>query len=76
MITGIAAVVDGGDLFTELHGVEIRGVAERVGDVLRGVGRDDALTDVERSSASSTPGATNSSLRVRMPGCGSLRRRL
>jgi nitroimidazol reductase NimA-like FMN-containing flavoprotein (pyridoxamine 5'-phosphate oxidase superfamily) len=42
----IAVVVDGGDGFTELHGVEIRGTAEKVGDVPRGSGRNNALTDV------------------------------
>lgn len=47
----IAVVVDGGDGFTELHGVEIRGTAEKVGDVPRGFGRNNALTDVEREFA-------------------------
>lgn len=47
----IAIVVDGGDQFTELHGVEIRGNAEAIGDVPRGTGRNDALFEAERDFA-------------------------
>ncbi|MBV6756184.1 pyridoxamine 5'-phosphate oxidase family protein [Rhodococcus opacus] len=42
-----AIVVDGGAQFSELHGIEIRGTAESVGDVPRGRSHDAALADVE-----------------------------
>lgn len=43
----VAVVVDSGHEFTELHGVELRGVVEPVGDVPRAGGPDPRLTEPE-----------------------------
>ncbi|MFZ2173620.1 MAG: pyridoxamine 5'-phosphate oxidase family protein [Rhodococcus sp. (in: high G+C Gram-positive bacteria)] len=47
----VAVVVDGGENFTELRGVEIRGAVKIVGDVPRGSNRDELLDDVELTFA-------------------------
>ncbi|MEE2035451.1 pyridoxamine 5'-phosphate oxidase family protein [Rhodococcus chondri] len=47
----IAVVVDSGEQFTELRGVEIRGTVAVVGDVPRGSGPDGVLHSVELAFA-------------------------
>jgi hypothetical protein len=47
----IAVVVDAGEEFAELRGVEIRGTAEAVGDVPRGSDPDDILAAPELAFA-------------------------
>lgn len=46
-----AVVVDGGESYHELHGVEIEGEVEIVGEVPRGSGTVDELTSVELAYA-------------------------
>lgn len=43
----VAVVIDGGDAFTELHGIEITGTAETVGEIPRGTAPCEALTQPE-----------------------------
>jgi hypothetical protein len=44
----VAIVVDAGEAYGELRGVELRGPAERIGEVPRTGSPDPALADVER----------------------------
>lgn len=43
----VAVVVDGGDAFTELHGVELTGAAEPVGEIPRGETPDERVAEAE-----------------------------
>jgi hypothetical protein len=54
----VAVVIDTGEAYTELRGVEIRGRAEVVGDVPRSATPDDDLVAVERQYAEKYAGSS------------------
>ncbi len=54
----VSAVVDGGDAYFELHGVEINGTVEVVGDVPRSAIPDPAVAEAERLFGEKYTGGT------------------